>query len=72
MTAKIGPPGWQPHQIVSRLDGFVSVDGRVPDFIASMMAAPKTRTKNHSIATIRARMACRQRMLRRMMRLDHD
>jgi hypothetical protein len=72
MTMKIGPPGWQPHEIVSRLDGFVSVDGRVPDFIADMMSTPRTRTNNHSIAAIRARMECRQRMLCRMMRLDHD
>ena len=42
MSTKIGPPGWQPHAIVSRLDG-ISVDGRMPDFIASMMAAPEAR-----------------------------
>jgi hypothetical protein len=68
MTSKIGPPGWQPHLVVSRLDGFVTVDGRVPDFIADMMAKPKARGGNRSIAAIRARMACRHRMIRRMAR----
>ena len=72
MSAKFGPPGWQPHAIVSRLDGFVSIDGRVPDFIANMMATPKVPTNNRSIAAIRARMACRQRMTRRMTRLMND
>jgi hypothetical protein len=72
MSAKIGPPGWQPHAIMSRLDGFVSVNGRVPAFIADMMAAAKRRGDNRSIATVRARMACRQRMTRRMMRLNND
>jgi hypothetical protein len=67
MTMKSAPPGWQPHAIISRLDGFVSVDGRVPAFIADMMAASKTRADNRSLATIRARMACRERMLSRMM-----
>lgn len=72
MSKKIGPPGWQPHAIVSRLDGFVSVDGRLPDFIANMVATPKTPTNNRSIAAIRARIGCRQRMTRRMMRLIND
>jgi len=72
MSTKVGPPGLQPHAIVSRPDGFVSVDGRVPDFITDMMALSKTRTTSRSIAAIRARMACRQRMMRRMMRLNND
>jgi hypothetical protein len=72
MSTNIGPPGWQPHAIVSRLDGYVSVDGRVPDFIADVMAAAKTRTRNCLIAAIRARMACRERMLRRMRKFNHD
>ena len=72
MSTKIGPPGWQPHAIVSRLDGYVSVDGRMPDFIASMMAAPEARGENRSVPAIRARMACRERMLRRMRKFNHD
>ncbi|MFG3595530.1 hypothetical protein [Bradyrhizobium sp. RDI18] len=62
MSTKIGPPGWQPHAIVSRLDGFVSVNGRVPDFITNMMATTEARTNNRSIAAIRARMLARQRV----------
>ena len=68
MTTKIGPPGWEPHRVVSRLDGFVSVDGRVPAFIADLMAAPKTRTNDRSIAAIRARMLARQRAYERTKR----
>ena len=54
MKEGVGPRGWQPHVIVSRIDGSVNVDGRVPAFIADMMSTPRTRTNNHSIAAIRA------------------
>jgi hypothetical protein len=65
MSTKIGPPGWQPHAIVSRLDGYVSVDGRVPDFIADTLAPRNKRIANRSIAAIRARMLARQRIYER-------
>jgi hypothetical protein len=57
---KIAPPGWQPHQIVHRLDGYV-IDpenpGHVPSRVAALMRAARF---GDSIADIRARMIARQ------------
>ena len=66
MKKRIGPPGWQPHVVTSRLDGFVSADGRVPAFIIDMIASSKSRGGGRSIAAIRARMLARQRICERM------
>ena len=65
MRKRIGPSGWQPHAIMSRPDGYVSVNGSVPDFIAKMITPPLARTTNRSIAAIRARMVARQRAYER-------
>ena len=65
MKKRIGPPGWQPHAIVLRLDGYVSVDGSVPDFIAKMIMPPQARTIDRSITAIRTRMLARQRAYER-------
>jgi hypothetical protein len=61
---KIAPPGWEPHAIVHRVDGFF-VDpenpGHVPSRVAALIRA--ARTGGDSIADVKARMVARQRAL---------
>ena len=61
---KIAPPGWEPHQIVHRIDGyFIDPEnpGHVPSRVAALIRA--ARFGGDSIADIRARMVARQRAL---------
>ncbi|MBR1332816.1 hypothetical protein [Bradyrhizobium ottawaense] len=57
---KTAPPGWQPHQIVSRIDGWVVDKNRVPTRVAEMIARAMPQLSDTRIATIRARMVVRQ------------
>jgi hypothetical protein len=66
------PPGWQPHQIVTRIDGWIGVADRIPASVAAMIARAMPRPGGHSVANIRARMACRHRMFDRMKVLHHE
>ena len=63
---KVGPPGWEPHKITTRIDGWV-VDpvneDRVPAAVAAMMA--RAMPQPTEIEVIRARMLVRQRMMER-------
>ena len=58
---KIAPPGWQPHQIVHRVDGYV-IDpenpGHVPSRVAALIRA--ARTGGDRISDVHARMVARQ------------
>jgi len=57
---KAGPPGWQPHRIVTRVDGwFVDPqdETRIPAVVAGMMA--RNMPQPTVIEVIRARMAAR-------------
>jgi hypothetical protein len=60
-----GPPGWEPHRITTRIDGWV-VDpenvNRIPPAIAKMMA--RAMPQPTEIEIIRARMIARMRRLR--------
>jgi hypothetical protein len=60
---KSAPPGWQPHQIVTRIDGYIAGHGnRIPAAIAEMIARAMPQPGSR-VGNIRTRMACRQRML---------
>jgi hypothetical protein len=63
---KLGPPGWQPHQIVSRIDGWI-VDpknkDRIPAAVARMIARAMPQPRGNAIATIRARMIARHKKI---------
>lgn len=62
---KAGPPGWQPHMITTRIDGwFVDPknEGRIPAVVAEMMA--RAMPQPTEIEFIRARMLARMRRLR--------
>lgn len=62
---KAAPPGWQPHEISHRVDGWV-VDpgsgGRVPAAVAKLIARAMPDLRGYSVADVRARMLARQRM----------
>lgn len=61
---KTAPPGWQPHEITHRVDGFVQPgkDGRIPAAIAKLIAHAMPNLRGYSVADVRARMLARQRM----------
>jgi hypothetical protein len=57
---KAAPPGWEPHRIVTRVDGwFVDPhdEGRIPAAIAQIMA--RTMPQPSVIELVRARMIAR-------------
>jgi len=59
-----GPPGWEPHRITTRIDGwFVDPqdEDRIPPAIAEIMA--RAMPQPTEVEIIRARMMARQRML---------
>jgi hypothetical protein len=61
---KAGPPGWEPHKIVSRIDGWVidpDDEDRIPSVIAEMIARAMPQLGDDSVADIRARMQARHR-----------
>ncbi|WP_076858184.1 hypothetical protein [Bradyrhizobium mercantei] len=61
---KSAPPGWQPHRIVTRIDGWI-VDPkngrRVPAAIAEMIARAAPRSGDSTVAAIRSRMLARHK-----------
>jgi hypothetical protein len=66
---KSGPPGWQPHQITHRIDGWVidpDDEDRIPAAVAEMIARQMPQLDD-SVAAIRARMYARH-----MKVLGHD
>ena len=66
---KIAPPGWEPSQIVHRVDGyFVDPENpsHVPTRIAAMIRA--ARTGGDSISDVRARMIAREHALKRTLK----
>ncbi|RXG86145.1 hypothetical protein [Bradyrhizobium zhanjiangense] len=61
---KAAPPGWQPHQIVTRIDGWVidpENEDRIPRAIAELMA--RAMPQPSEIEVIRARMLARHRLI---------
>jgi hypothetical protein len=67
-----GPPGWNPDEITSRIDGWVvdpDDEDRIPARVAEMIvrALPQLGGGCSSIIEeVRARMLCRQRMVARL------
>ena len=67
---KSGPPGWQPHQLTHRIDGWVidpDDEDRIPAAVAEMIARAMPQLGDDSVADIRARMKARHRKV-----LGHD
>ena len=58
-----GPPGWEPHRITTRIDGWVidHDENRIPPMIAEMMA--RAMPQPTEVEITRARMRCRHRMM---------
>lgn len=76
MSTTVGPPGWLPHEIGHRLDGWI-VDADDPDRIPAGVAEVTARalpplTGHDAIANIRARMQARQAMHERMQNVFGD
>ena len=65
---KSAPPGWVPHQIVTRLDGWIGAVDRIPTPVAELIARAAPYHAAELIAIIRARMAARQRAYEQMSR----
>jgi hypothetical protein len=68
-----GPPGWEPHRITTRIDGYFvdpRDEDRVPAVIAEMMA--RAMPQPTEIEIIRCRMQARQRMHERMRSLGNE
>ena len=61
MSMKASPPGWVPHQIVTRIDGWIGSEDRVPTPVAEMIARAAPSYGVELIRIIRARMLARQR-----------
>jgi hypothetical protein len=67
---KAGPPGWEPHKIVSRIDGWIidpDDEDRIPTVVAEMIASAMPQLGDDTVAAIRARMYARHRKV-----LGHD
>ncbi|MHC2627071.1 hypothetical protein ACVIW2_009103 [Bradyrhizobium huanghuaihaiense] len=61
MNRKSAPPGWEPHRITHRLDGWVAQDeNRIPARVAEMIARAMPQLADTDVAAIRARMVARQ------------
>jgi hypothetical protein len=66
---KAGPPGWEPHKIVSRIDGWVidpDDEDRIPTVVAELIARAMP-VLGDDTATIRRRMHARHKKV-----LGHD
>jgi hypothetical protein len=67
---KAAPPGWEPHKIMSRIDGWVvdpENEDRIPAAVAEMIARAIPMPSDDSVANIRRRMYARQKKV-----LGHD
>jgi hypothetical protein len=64
------PPGWNPHQITHRVDGWIvdpADEDRIPAAVAEMIARAMPQADDEIVANIRARMEARQNKV-----LRHD
>ena len=57
---KSAPPGWEPHKVMTRIDGWVvdpADENRIPAAVAQMIARTMPQPGDHSVvAVISARM----------------
>jgi hypothetical protein len=61
---KATPPGWQPHQIMTRVDGWLvdpADEDRIPAAVAQMIARAMPQPGDDTVAAIRARMLARHK-----------
>ena len=59
---KAAPPGWRPHQVVTRHDGWIidpENETRIPAAVAEMIARAMPKPRDNTVAAIRARMYAR-------------
>ncbi|MGY4317232.1 hypothetical protein [Bradyrhizobium sp. JR3.5] len=62
MTVKAAPPGWEPHHIETRIDGYIATrGGRIPVAVAKMIAHVARQPDEGAVAAIRARMIARHK-----------
>jgi hypothetical protein len=62
VTTKAAPPGWEPHRIQTRLDGYIAARGdRIPATVAEMIARAMPQLGESPVAVIRARMLARHK-----------
>jgi len=64
VTEKAAPPGWQPHQIVTRIDGWIvdpKNEARIPAAVAEMIARAMPQPRDNTVAAVRARMLARHK-----------
>jgi hypothetical protein len=57
-----GPPGWSPHHITSRVDGWICApadENHIPAAVAELIARAMPLPDDGTIAAIRARMCHR-------------
>jgi hypothetical protein len=66
VTAKAAPPGWEPHQITHRIDGWIGNPSCMPTGIAAVIARSKPSRGGDAVADIKARMIARQLIVGRM------
>jgi hypothetical protein len=67
---KAAPPGWEPHKIMSRIDGWVvdpENEDRIPAAVAEMIARAMPQPRDDAVAVIRRRMYARHKKV-----LGHD
>ena len=67
---KAAPPGWEPHKIMSRIDGWVvdpENEDHIPAAVAEIIARAMPLLGDDTVADIRARMYARHRKV-----LGHD
>jgi hypothetical protein len=65
---KAAPPGWAPHQITHRIDGWVidpDDEGRIPPAVAKMIVQAAPQLGGDSVADIKARMIARHNIMKR-------
>lgn len=61
---KAGPPGWEPHSIESRIDGWIvdpDDETRIPSAVAELMA--RAMLQRDEVEIVRAPMIARQRLV---------
>ena len=60
---KCAPPGFEPHKVISRIDGWIcdpANEDRIPAAVASMIVQNMPSVGGDTIADIKARMVARQ------------
>jgi hypothetical protein len=62
---KAAPPGWEPHKIVTRLDGWLGAVDRIPPGVAAAIIQQMPSVDDILAAEVKTRMKVRARMVAR-------